>query len=104
MERFFCVSKEVSYLGDSVTMYDEKSDSREEYDSYTVHLSDQKRNFGIAYEININNIKCVFNILILLSNIYFVRQIFIVEIMNNRFHAIQNLPFYIWVSNSIFEL
>ena len=38
-----------------------------------------------------------------ISSLYFVRQIFIVEIINNQFHAIQNLPFYIWVSNSIFK-
>ena len=25
------------------------------------------------------------------------------QIINNQFHAIQNLPFYIWVSNSIFK-
>ena len=38
-----------------------------------------------------------------ISSLYFVRQIFIVKIINNQFHAIQMLPFYIWVSNSIFK-
>ena len=35
--------------------------------------------------------------------IVLISELFIVEIINNPFHAIQNLPFYIWVSNSIFK-
>ena len=38
-----------------------------------------------------------------MDSFYFVRQRLIVEIINNQFHAIQNLPFYIWVSNIIFK-